>query len=90
MLTQHARDKEWENWLRAALDGDAAAYDRFLRAVTPHLRALARRRVAAFGAAPAEAEDLVQEVLLAIHLKRTSWDPARPLRPGLAPSCATS
>ncbi|SIQ10915.1 RNA polymerase sigma-70 factor, ECF subfamily [Rhizobium sp. RU20A] len=82
-MTRHARDEEWESWLRAALNGDAAAYDRFLRAVTPHLRALARRRVAAFGAAPAEAEDLVQEVLLAIHLKRTSWDPARPLRPWL-------
>ncbi len=83
MLDRHARDEEWAGWLRAALDGDAAAYDRFLRAVTPHLRAMARRRVAAFGAPAAEAEDVVQEVLIAIHLKRTSWDPARPLGPWL-------
>ncbi len=83
VLTRHARDEQWADWLRAALKGDASAYDRFLRGVTPHLRALARRRVAEFGASPAEAEDVVQEVLIAIHLKRTSWDPTRPLGPWL-------
>ena len=82
-MTQSAREEEWANWLRLAIDGDAQAYSRFLVAVTPHLRAMARRRCGLYGAPPSEAEDVVQEVLLAIHLKRGTWDPARPLGPWL-------
>ena len=78
------REEEWAAWLRLAMKGDVQAYNRFLLAVTPHLRAMARRRCDQFGAPPGEAEDVVQEVLLAIHLKRGTWDPARPLGPWLA------
>lgn len=78
------REEEWAAWLRLATKGDVQAYNRFLLAVTPHLRAMARRRCDQFGAPPGEAEDVVQEVLLAIHLKRGTWDPARPLGPWLA------
>ncbi|WP_371864052.1 sigma-70 family RNA polymerase sigma factor [Ciceribacter naphthalenivorans] len=70
--------------MRSALDGDAQAYQRFLVAVTPHLRAMARRRCEQYGAPAGEAEDIVQEVLLAVHLKRGSWDPARPIGPWLS------
>src|SRR6478752_2626402 len=70
--------------MRRALDGDAQAYQRFLLAVTPHLRAMARRRCEQFGAPASEAEDVVQEVLLAVHLKRGTWDPARPIGPWLS------
>lgn len=66
------------------MEGDSAAYDRFLTGIAPHLRAIARRRCAEFGAPSADAEDIVQEVLLAIHLKRGTWDPDRPLGPWLA------
>jgi DNA-directed RNA polymerase specialized sigma24 family protein len=31
-----------------------------------------------------EAEDIVQEVLLAIHIKRGTWDQARPVGPWVA------
>ena len=82
-MTQSAREEEWANWLRLAIKGDAQAYSRFLFAVTPHLRAMARRRCGLYGAPLSEAEDVVQEVLLAIHLKRGTWDPARPLGPWL-------
>ncbi|GLS19307.1 RNA polymerase sigma factor [Labrys miyagiensis] len=78
------REKEWATWLRAAIAGDGVAYQRFLQAVTPFLRAMARRRCESFGAPASEAEDVVQEVLLAIHLKRGTWDPARPLGPWLS------
>lgn len=64
--------------------GDTQAYHRFLSAVTPHLRAMARRRCDQFGAPASEAEDVVQEVLLAVHLKRGTWDPARPIGPWLS------
>jgi len=70
--------------MRAAIAGDAGAYRLFLEAVTPYLRALTRRRGARFGAAGSDAEDIVQEVLLAIHLKRGSWDATRPIGPWIS------
>ncbi|ONG51093.1 RNA polymerase subunit sigma [Pseudoroseomonas deserti] len=70
--------------MRAARAGDAAAYRRFLLGVAPYLRALARRSCQRAGLPREEAEDVVQDVLLAIHLKRHSWDAARPIGPWLA------
>jgi RNA polymerase sigma factor (sigma-70 family) len=78
------REEDWTAWMRAAISGDADAYRRFLVAVTPHLRAMARYRCRAAGAAEGDAEDVVQEVLLAIHLKRGTWDPSRPIGPWIA------
>jgi RNA polymerase sigma-70 factor (ECF subfamily) len=79
-----AREEEWASWMRSAMAGDGQAYNRFLSAVTPHLRAMARRRCDQFGAPRGEAEDIVQEVLLAVHLKRGTWDPGRPIGPWLS------
>ena len=67
--------------MRAAISGDAAAYRRFLEAVTPALRASAQRNLARCGAGNSDVEDIIQETLLAIHLKRQTWDPDRPIRP---------
>jgi RNA polymerase sigma-70 factor (ECF subfamily) len=36
------------------------------------------------GASEGDAEDIVQEVLLAIHLKRGTWDQSRPIGPWIA------
>jgi RNA polymerase sigma-70 factor (ECF subfamily) len=68
----------WGEWMRLALRGDEAAYRRLLIAVAPALRAMVRRACEA-----AETEDIVQEILLAVHLKRGNWDPALPFRPWL-------
>lgn len=78
------REEQWAQWLRLALGGDAAAYERFLAAIVPHLRAMAHRRAAESGLPAGEAEDIVQETLIAIHLKRGTWDPERPLGPWIA------
>ena len=78
------REGDWTAWMKAAMSGDAAAYRRFLVAVTPHLRAVARHRCRIAGIAEADAEDIVQEVLLAIHLKRGTWDQSRPIGPWIA------
>ncbi len=83
-MTNSQREEEWAEWMRRALSGDRQAYHRFLEAVTPYLRAMARRRAQQFGAPVDEAEDIVQEVLLAVHLKRGTWDPARPIGPWLS------
>ena len=72
---------EWERLLLAANAGDSAAYARFLQAVTPVVRGVVRARSGSLG--HATCEDVVQEVLLAIHLKRHTWDPAAPVRPWL-------
>jgi RNA polymerase sigma-70 factor (ECF subfamily) len=59
----------------ASLDGDAAAYRELLRELTGYLRAYYRRRLAN---AAADAEDLVQETLIAVHSRRSSYDRSQP------------
>lgn len=69
--------------MRAALLGDAMAYQRVLVAITPHVRSVARGVVGHKGYGTAEVEDVVQETLLAVHLKRATWDPEKPFLPWL-------
>lgn len=61
-----------------ALDGDAAAEAGLLRALAGHFRAYFARRL---GDGAAEVEDLVQETLIAVHLKRHTYDRARAFSP---------
>lgn len=70
--------------MRSAMVGDSHAYHKLLSAMTPRLRMMARKRCELFGAPTSEAEDVVQEVLLAVHLKRGTWDQSRPLGPWLS------
>ena len=58
------------------LDGNAAAYHAFLKALSEHLRAFLRRRLSGL---PDEVEDLVQETLLAVHNQRHTYDAKQPL-----------
>lgn len=67
--------------MRAANRGDGRAYARLLTQITPVIRGIVRARGAALGAD--QAEDVVQEVLLTIHLKRQTWREDAPLRPWL-------
>jgi RNA polymerase sigma-70 factor (ECF subfamily) len=69
--------------MRSARRGDDQAYRRLLVLVSVRLRAVVRRGLAVAGRGPAESEDIVQEALLAIHLKRESWDEQRPIEPWL-------
>ena len=76
-------EEELASLMRAAKTGDAAAYRRLLSALADMLRRWVRRELARQGYETAEAEDIVQETLLAIHLKRASWDSDRPILPWL-------
>lgn len=76
-----AQTNDWEALLAAANAGDSRAYQRFLLAVTPVLRGIVRARGNGLGAA--SCEDVVQDVLLAIHLKRHTWIVGAPVRPWL-------
>lgn len=64
------REDDLASLLDAALAGDEKAYADFLRHVAGFVRAFARRRT---GEGGIDAEDIVQETLLAIHLKRHTW-----------------
>jgi len=75
------REAEWAALMRAALDGDRTAYRDLLIALTPVLRAAARQGCLRYGLGTAEAEDVVQETLLALHLKRQTWDSDQPIGP---------
>lgn len=65
--------------MAASQKGDANAYRVLLSEVQGWLERYFRRRVA-----PAQLDDLVQEVLLAVHNKRATWDPTRAFLPWLA------
>jgi RNA polymerase sigma-70 factor (ECF subfamily) len=60
----------------AALAGDGPAYRRFLQQLSAHLRGFLRRRITRL---PDDIEDLVQEILLAVHNQRHTYDPSQPL-----------
>jgi RNA polymerase sigma factor (sigma-70 family) len=75
------REDLWAEWMRSAISGDARAYRRLLEDVTPYLRSIARRRLSSIENLTDEVEDIVQEVLLALHQKRGSWDQTRSIGP---------
>jgi len=77
------REDEWTGLMRSAMAGDNAAYHRLLKAVTPVLRAASRRGLTRAGQSPDQAEDIVQDILLAVHLKRHTWDVNAPFAPWL-------
>ena len=77
------REDEWTGLMRSAISGDSAAYHRLLKAVTPVLRAAARRGLARAGQPVDQSEDIVQDILLAVHLKRHTWDASAPFAPWL-------
>ncbi len=74
-------DAGWSDLMRAANAGDAEAYGRLLHAIAAALRAPIRRNLLRAGRSAADVEDVVQEVLLAVHLKRHTWDSERPVGP---------
>src|SRR5258708_29036928 len=67
-----------EDRLRAlmlrGLAGDAAAHNRLLSELAILLRGFYSRRL---GGDPSDAEDLVQETLIAVHSRRESYDPSK-------------
>ncbi len=65
--------------LRAALDGDEAAYADFLRDIAGLVRATVGKKIGP--SSGLDPEDIVQETLLAIHLKRHTWRTDSPLGP---------
>ncbi|OKO91254.1 RNA polymerase sigma factor [Bradyrhizobium sp. NAS80.1] len=74
-------EKELKALMLASQEGDAASHRTLLERLSKHLRAYYKRRLASIGRGASEAEDLVQEAVLAIHIQRHTYDPSEPLTP---------
>jgi RNA polymerase sigma-70 factor (ECF subfamily) len=64
--------------MEQSLDGDCTAYHRLLTLLAPALRRAFRGRSQSAGL---DAEDIVQETLIALHLKRNTWVRGTPVAP---------
>lgn len=71
--------ERWGQLMRAAQDGDKAAYRHLLIELLPFLRGFVGRR----WRSPQDVEDIVQEVLLSLHTVRHTFEPNRPFLPWL-------
>jgi RNA polymerase sigma factor (sigma-70 family) len=72
MRTSEAQLKAW---MTSGLDGNAADHAALLRALAPLLRGFYRRRASGDDD---DVEDLVQETLIAVHMRRSTFDRDRP------------
>ena len=77
VLQQDETEERLRPLMIRSLDGDSGAHRQLLGVLGRYLRGYFTRRI---GAA-AEVEDLVQETLLAVHLKRDSYDRSLPFTP---------
>lgn len=74
-------EEELRGLLIASLAGSAADYRRFLGRLGSHLRAYYKGKLARSGRTDTEAEDLVQETLMVIHVRRHTYDVTQPVTP---------
>jgi RNA polymerase sigma-70 factor (ECF subfamily) len=74
--TSQEQSDAWSQLMAMAQDGDAAAYRRLLREMSPVIRKFLKSRL--FN--PDHIEDVTQEILLAVHAARHTWRPEQPFR----------
>lgn len=67
-----ADERQLRTWMIDGLDGDARAHACLLGALVPLLRTFYRRRMMSGG--DDDIEDLVQETLIAVHVRRATFD----------------
>ena len=70
-----ASEDQLKTLMLGGLDGDAAAHGALLRALVPLLRSFYRRRL---HGAEGDVDDLIQETLIAVHTRRSTYDRDRP------------
>ncbi|MFK0165139.1 sigma-70 family RNA polymerase sigma factor [Rhizobium sp. NPDC090279] len=75
-MTKSVSEQVLKGLMLLSLDGDEAAYRRLLVVLRDLLLAFYRRRLGSN--ADRDGEDLVQEVLLAVHSRRITYDRDRP------------
>jgi len=75
--SRERRGSRRASWMAQAQAGDREAYRSLLDDLGPELMAYLRRRLVD----RQEVDDVFQEVLLAIHVSRHTYEPSRPLEP---------
>lgn len=80
-MNDQQKCEAWADLMRASLAGGDAAYRQLLGELALAFRAQARAALGRAGHGNGDVEDIVQDALLAVHLKRETWDPTRPLAP---------
>lgn len=80
-MTAESREERLRALMCAGLDGDAEAHRQLLVELSSHLRGYFRSRLLRVHRGPVEAEDLVQEVLIAVHTRRDTYDRSQLLTP---------
>ncbi|GJL91626.1 sigma-70 family RNA polymerase sigma factor [Hyphococcus sp.] len=71
-------EEQLNDLMSRSLSGDAHAHEAMLRLLAPALRSFFGWRIRD---AAQDVDDLVQEALIAIHTRRMTFDPSRPLLP---------
>ena len=77
----HDLDTRLASLMRSAQTGDAEAYVTLMQELAIRVRRMVRRRRAFLE--DADVEDLVQDVLLSVHVVRATYDATRPFLPWL-------
>jgi RNA polymerase sigma-70 factor (ECF subfamily) len=72
------REIEWAELMLSANAGDGGAYHRLLAGIAPVLRATTESALEQARYQANQCESIVQEILLAVHLKRHTWDARAP------------
>lgn len=72
-------EREFKILFERAINGDQAAYRKFLHEMGDLLRRYVKRQLYRLKRSDSDAEDIVQEVLLAIHAKRHAYDSDVPI-----------
>lgn len=80
-MDPESSEAELRSLMIAALEGDAEAHRQLLSSLGARLRAYFKSRLKRIDRSATEAEDLVQEVLIAIHTRRHTYDRSQLLTP---------
>jgi RNA polymerase sigma-70 factor, ECF subfamily len=81
LMDVRSTEPELRALMIAGLDGDAAAHRTLLDRLSRQLRGYFKGQLSRINRGPVEAEDLVQEALIAIHTRRHTYDPSQLFTP---------
>lgn len=70
-------NSRFEEWMRRAQDGDSGAYQHLLTELSRLLKGYVAKRFRVVD----DTDEIVQEILLAIHQSRHTYDPLKPFLP---------
>jgi RNA polymerase sigma-70 factor (ECF subfamily) len=80
-MTISSDEPELRALMLAGLDGDEASHKSLLTKLSAYLRGYFKGQLARIGRGPSDAEDLVQETLIALHTRRHTYDRSQLLTP---------